>query len=57
MRQYRLKRATQLLQSGHNVSETAYLVGYESPAHFTATFKAFYQQTPSEFLTKSMSSE
>lgn len=50
MRQYRLKRGIQFLREGHNVSETAYLIGYESPAHFTTVFKEYYQQTPSEFM-------
>jgi signal transduction histidine kinase/AraC-like DNA-binding protein len=50
MRQYRLKRGIQFLREGHNVSETAYLIGYESPAHFTTIFKEFYHKTPSEFI-------
>ncbi|WP_345265451.1 hybrid sensor histidine kinase/response regulator transcription factor [Nibrella viscosa] len=50
IRRYRLRRATELLRSGRNVSETAYLVGYDSPSHFAAIFKEFYQQTPSEFM-------
>ena len=49
MRQYRLRRAAQFLREGRNVSETAYLVGYESPAHFTTVFKEFYNKTPSEY--------
>ncbi|ADB42009.1 response regulator [Spirosoma linguale] len=49
MRQYRLRRAAQFLREGRNVSETAYLVGYESPAHFTTVFKEFYNRTPSEY--------
>ncbi|GAB4034296.1 hybrid sensor histidine kinase/response regulator transcription factor [Spirosoma gilvum] len=49
IRQYRLKRAAQLLLAGHNVSETAYLVGYESPAHFSLIFKEFFQKTPTEY--------
>ncbi|GAB3033835.1 hypothetical protein GCM10027185_39490 [Spirosoma pulveris] len=49
MRQYRLRRAAQFLRQGRNVSETAYLVGYESPAHFTTVFKEFYNKTPSEY--------
>ena len=52
MRQYRLKRGIQFLREGHNVSETAYLIGYESPAHFTTIFKEFYQKTPSEFISR-----
>lgn len=39
IRQYRLKRAAQFLRAGYNVSETAYLIGYESPAHFSLIFK------------------
>lgn len=50
IRQYRLKRAAQLLRAGHNASETAYLVGYESPAHFSTVFKEFYGKTPMEFV-------
>ncbi len=44
---YRLRRATDFLRVGRNVSETAYLVGYDS-----ALFKAFYGQLPSEVLKK-----
>jgi signal transduction histidine kinase/AraC-like DNA-binding protein len=50
MRQFRLMRAAQFLQEGHNVSETAYLIGYESPTHFAVVFKEFFQKTPSEFM-------
>jgi signal transduction histidine kinase/AraC-like DNA-binding protein len=50
MRQYRLRRANQFLQTGHNVAETTYLVGYESPAHFAIVFKEFYGKPPSEVM-------
>ncbi|GAB2529173.1 hybrid sensor histidine kinase/response regulator transcription factor [Spirosoma aerophilum] len=50
IRQYRLRRATQFLRDGHNISETAYLVGYESPAYFTTIFKEVYKKTPSEYM-------
>jgi AraC-like DNA-binding protein len=49
LRQHRLKRAAQFLRQGRNASETAYLVGYESPAHFSLIFKEFFQQTPTEY--------
>ncbi len=49
IRQYRLKRAAQFLLEGRNVSEAAFLVGYESPAHFSLIFKEFFQKTPSEY--------
>ncbi|QIP17299.1 AraC family transcriptional regulator [Spirosoma aureum] len=49
-RQFRLLRATQFLQGGHNISETACLVGYESPTHFAVVFKEFFHKNPSEFI-------
>ena len=50
IRQYRLRKAADLLRAGRNVSETADLVGFNTPSHFTTVFREFYQQTPSEFL-------
>ena len=50
MRQYRLKRSGQLLREGYNVSETAYRVGYESPAHFSVVFREFFGKTPTEYI-------
>ena len=52
IRQYRLRRAIDLLRAGHNASETAYQVGFESPSYFTKVFKEYYQQTPSEYLKR-----
>jgi DNA-binding response OmpR family regulator len=49
IRDYRLKRATQFLKAGHTVSETAYLVGFESPSYFSHSFKEKYQISPSEY--------
>ncbi|MBO0935755.1 response regulator [Fibrella sp. HMF5335] len=51
IRQYRLRKATDLLRAGRSVSETADLVGFSTPSHFSLVFKEFYQQTPSEFMT------
>ncbi len=50
--EYRLRRAADLLRQGRNVSETAYLVGYESASHFSSVFKAFYRKMPSEFIKR-----
>lgn len=50
IRNYRLLRATQLLQTGHSVSQIAYQVGFESPSYFGQCFKEKYQITPSEYL-------
>ncbi|GAA4451437.1 hypothetical protein GCM10023189_13490 [Nibrella saemangeumensis] len=52
IRNYRLKRASELLRQGHTVSETAYLVGFENPTYFSTVFKQIYQQTPSEFAVR-----
>lgn len=52
LRHYRLKRATQLLRSGVSVSETAYQVGFESPAYFSKCFRELYQVSPSEFVAQ-----
>lgn len=50
IRQYRLRKAAELLRAGHSVTETADLVGFNTPSHFTTVFREFYQQTPSEFM-------
>lgn len=50
IRNYRLKRAAQFLKQGHNSSETAYQVGFDSPAYFTKCFRQLYQVTPMEFI-------
>jgi signal transduction histidine kinase/DNA-binding response OmpR family regulator len=49
IRNYRLKRAAQLLRQGHSVSETAYLVGFEDPSYFARSFRKVYEMTPSAF--------
>ena len=41
-----------LLMNGHNVNETARLLGFEFPHHFTRLFKKITGITPSEFLGK-----
>ncbi|GAB3705284.1 hybrid sensor histidine kinase/response regulator transcription factor [Spirosoma flavus] len=52
IRAYRLKRATQLLIQGQPVSQTAYAVGFESPAYFTRSFRQLYGITPSDYATQ-----
>ncbi len=52
IRQYRLRKAVDLLRLGHNASETAYLVGFESPSYFSKVFREFYQQTPTDYLKR-----
>ena len=50
IRQYRLRKAIDLLRAGHGASETAYRVGFESPSYFTKVFREFYHQTPSDYV-------
>jgi signal transduction histidine kinase/ligand-binding sensor domain-containing protein/DNA-binding response OmpR family regulator len=50
IRQYRLRKAADLLRAGRNVSETADLVGFKTPSHFTNAFKEFYGKTPTQFI-------
>lgn len=50
IRQYRLRKAADLLQEGNNVAETAYKVGFSTPSHFTTVFKETYGQTPTQFI-------
>lgn len=50
IRQYRLRKAADLLRAGYSASQTAYLVGFKTPAYFTLVFKEFYQKTPTEFV-------
>jgi signal transduction histidine kinase/ligand-binding sensor domain-containing protein/DNA-binding response OmpR family regulator len=51
IRHYRLRKAVDLLRSGHNATETAYLVGFKTPSHFSTVFKEYYKKTPSDFLS------
>ena len=51
IRQYRLRKAADLLRAGHTVAETADLAGFSTPSHFSLVFKEFYQQTPSEYMS------
>lgn len=57
IRQYRLRKAADLLRAGHTPSQTAYQVGFKAPSYFTLVFKEFYQQTPTEFVAAGMSQE
>ena len=50
IQQYRLRKAAELLRAGHTVSETAYIVGFNTPAYFGQCFKELYHVTPSEFI-------
>ncbi|MBD2753484.1 hybrid sensor histidine kinase/response regulator transcription factor [Spirosoma validum] len=55
IRQYRLRKAADLLRAGYHASETAYRVGFKTPSYFTIVFKEFYQKTPTEFAASGLS--
>ena len=49
LRQMRLKIASKYLKdSDYNVSEIAYMVGFNDDKYFRRCFKAFYGKTPTE---------
>lgn len=55
IRTVRLNKASQLLCTNqHTIKEVAYLVGFNSPAYFSKTFKELYNQTPNEFIESQM---
>ena len=55
IRQYRLRKAADLLRAGHTPSQTAYLTGFKTPSYFTLVFKEFYHKTPTEFVAGGLS--
>ncbi len=51
LKSYRLKRAKDLLkQNKTNISEIAYMVGYDLPNSFSRAFKKEYGYSPSEYI-------
>ncbi len=44
----RMERTETLLQAGHNVGETAYMVGYRDEFNFSKAFKKYYGTPPSK---------
>jgi AraC-like DNA-binding protein len=47
-----VEQGKNLLMNGHNINETAHMLGFEFPQHFTRLFKRTTGMTPSEFLGK-----
>lgn len=52
IRRFIMSRAQQQLVAGATISETAEMLGFDYPQHFTRQFKNFYGVTPTEFLKK-----
>jgi len=52
IRMVRLKKAAELLRKGEaNVSEVAYMVGFNDRSYFSISFKKMFGKSPSEYLT------
>ncbi len=52
IRNYRLKRAMQLLEKGHTPSQVCYQTGFRDPSYFTKCFKKKYGKTPQQVLNE-----
>ncbi len=52
IRRFVMQRAQQLLAVGHTVAETAEMLGFDYPQHFTRTFKRHFGLSPSEYQKK-----
>lgn len=53
VRTIRLKAAEKLLQSSEkSISEIAYETGFSSPSYFTKCFKEYFNESPTEYLTR-----
>lgn len=51
LQSYRIVRAAALLHTpGHNVTETALAVGFESLSHFNSTFRSFMGASPKDYM-------
>jgi AraC-like DNA-binding protein len=49
----RMQKAWELLQSGYQVSQAAYAVGYEHPSNFSAAFRQFFGHSPKAISSRS----
>jgi signal transduction histidine kinase/DNA-binding response OmpR family regulator len=49
IKQTRLKKSIELLDTGKSISNIAYQVGFESPSYFAQCFKEVYNLTPSDY--------
>lgn len=46
---YRLKKAAELLKKNYNISEVAYMTGFNTPSYFTKCFKEYFGKTPTKY--------
>ncbi len=52
LRNFRLKRAAQILETGENVTQTAYAVGFNNLSYFAKCFKDLHGVSPKEYQSK-----
>jgi DNA-binding response OmpR family regulator len=51
IRNIRLKQAARMFQEGHtNITEVLYSVGFNTPSHFSQSFREFFGINPSDYL-------
>jgi len=51
LRNYRLKRASQILeQQGENISQIAFMVGFNDPSYFSKCYRKLYGKSPKDVL-------
>ncbi len=50
IRRFIMQRAQKLIISGANITQTADLLGFDYPQHFTRAFKKFFGSSPSAYL-------
>lgn len=56
IREIRMHKAKGLLIAGHNISETAYAVGFSDPGYFSKVFRKQFNISPSDFIKNLVSS-
>jgi AraC-like DNA-binding protein len=49
VRNFRLQKAISYLNQGYNSSETAFMVGFDSPSYFSKCFKKLFGKTPIQY--------
>ncbi len=54
IRRFLMHRARNLIVSGHTVSETAAMLGFDYPQHFTRMFKKYYGLSPRSYAKRDL---